>query len=202
MSRAQRLRVLERLADRVHRARPARRPRRRPRSTRPSCACASTALIASVERGEVRHARGVGGEARIVAPLRMTEHVGDALPVRLVRAADVDPAVARGERLVRRGQQVRRAGRPGRFAGREIRSPRASTSAAARLPSATCRRPGPARSCCLCAYAARMPTAARMPALMSATELPVFTGGRPGSPVIDIRPAKPCAIRSKPPLSA
>ena len=46
------------------------------------------------------------------------------------------------------------------------------------------------------------PTAASIPALMSATELPVFTGGPPGSPVIDISPAKPCAIRSKPPLSA
>jgi len=47
-----------------------------------------------------------------------------------------------------------------------------------------------------------MPVTARMPALMSATELPVFTGAPPGSPVIDIRPETPCAIRSKPPLSA
>ena len=32
----------------------------------------------------------VGGKSRIVAPFRMSEHVGDALPVRLIRAADVD----------------------------------------------------------------------------------------------------------------
>jgi len=41
-----------------------------------------------------------------------------------------------------------------------------------------------------------------MPALMSAMGEPDFTGAPPGSPVIDMRPEKPCAIRSKPPLSA
>ena len=50
-------------------------------------------------------------EARIVAPLGVPEHLGDALPVGLVGAADVDPAVARVERLVRRGEDVRGAGR-------------------------------------------------------------------------------------------
>ena len=47
-----------------------------------------------------------------------------------------------------------------------------------------------------------MPSAAKMPALMSAIEVPDFTGGPPGSPVMLMRPAKPWAIRSKPPLSA
>ena len=43
---------------------------------------------------------------------------------------------------------------------------------------------------------------ARFPALMSETGLPVLAGAPPGSPVMDMRPAKPWAIRSKPPLSA
>jgi len=47
-----------------------------------------------------------------------------------------------------------------------------------------------------------MPSAAKMPALMSATGVPDFTGGPPGSPVMLMRPAKPCAMRSNPPLSA
>ena len=47
-----------------------------------------------------------------------------------------------------------------------------------------------------------MPSAARMPALMSAMGEPDFTGAPPGSPVMLISPAKPWAIRSKPPLSA
>ena len=46
------------------------------------------------------------------------------------------------------------------------------------------------------------PSAARIPALMSAIGEPDFTGGPPGSPVIDMSPENPCAMRSKPPLSA
>ena len=41
-----------------------------------------------------------------------------------------------------------------------------------------------------------------MPALMSAMDVPLFAGGPPGSPVMLMIPAKPCAMRSKPPLSA
>ena len=47
-----------------------------------------------------------------------------------------------------------------------------------------------------------MPSAASMPAFMSVTGLPTFTGAPPGSPVMLIRPETPCAMRSKPPLSA
>ncbi len=47
------------------------------------------------------------------------------------------------------------------------------------------------------------PSAARIPAVMSVTGAPTFTGGRPGpSPVMLISPAYPCAMRSKPPCSA
>jgi hypothetical protein len=41
-----------------------------------------------------------------------------------------------------------------------------------------------------------------MPALMSATGEPALIGGRPSSPVMLIMPLMPCAIKSKPPLSA
>ena len=47
-----------------------------------------------------------------------------------------------------------------------------------------------------------MPSAARMPALMSVTGEPTLVGAPPGSPVMRIRPDSPCATRSKPPLSA
>ena len=40
------------------------------------------------------------------------------------------------------------------------------------------------------------------PAPRSVNGTPTFTGGRPGSPVTDISPDTPCAIRSKPPLLA
>ncbi len=46
------------------------------------------------------------------------------------------------------------------------------------------------------------PNAARMPALMSAIDVPLFTGAPPGSPVMLMIPEKPCAMRSNPPLSA
>ena len=57
----------------------------------------------------------VGREPRIVGELRAADHLDDALPVRLVGAADVDPAVLGRERLVRRGEEVRRAGRARRL---------------------------------------------------------------------------------------
>ena len=69
---------------------------------------------------EVRHSIGVRRETRIAAPLWMPKYFGNALPVRLVGAADVDPAVLRVECLVRRRHDVRRTSRAGRFAGREI----------------------------------------------------------------------------------
>jgi len=48
--------------------------------------------------------------------------------------------------------------------------------------------------------AARMPTSAKSPAPRSVRGTPAFTGGPPGSPVTDMMPATPCAIRSNPPL--
>ncbi len=71
------------------------------------------------ERGQVLHAIAVGPEARILRKPGAIDHLHDALPVRLVRAADVDPAVARRERLVGRGEDVRRSGRAGIHAGGE-----------------------------------------------------------------------------------
>ena len=63
------------------------------------------------------------------------------------------------------------------------------------------RRPRPVLS--FDAYAAAHPIAPRTPAVMSVIGAPTLTGGRPGaSPVIDISPLMPCAMRSKPPWSA
>src|SRR5437588_807056 len=56
------------------------------------------------ERGEVSHAIAVGDEAWVPGELGPADHAHDALPVRLVGAADVDPAVAGRERLVGRGE--------------------------------------------------------------------------------------------------
>ena len=48
-----------------------------------------------------------------------------------------------------------------------------------------------------------MPTADRMPAVMSVIGAPTFTGGRPGpSPVMLMMPDMAWVIRSKPPRSA
>ena len=88
------LRVVEHVADLVAPARPARRPPRMPRSSRPVVRVASTASISGDERGEVASC----GRA-LVRKRASSRHsgwpstVGDALPVRLVGAADVDPAV-------------------------------------------------------------------------------------------------------------
>ena len=54
------------------------------------------------QRFAIFHPRGVGREARVGAPFAMAEYIGDALPVRLIRATDIDKAVARGKRLIRR----------------------------------------------------------------------------------------------------
>ena len=65
----------------------------------------------------------------------------------------IQPSLA-SERLVGRGEDVRRARRARATRRWRSRSPRASRSAAARLPSARCRRPGRRRCCSWCAYAA------------------------------------------------
>ena len=69
--------------------------------------------------GQVAHPVGIGGEARIGLPLRVPQHIGDALPVRLVGTADVDVAVGGAERLVRRGEHMARTQRLRRHPGGE-----------------------------------------------------------------------------------
>jgi len=72
------------------------------------------------QQAEIGHAIRIRRKAWIVAPLGMAEHVRDAFPVGLVRAADVDPSILRVERLVRCGQDMRRSGRARRLARREL----------------------------------------------------------------------------------
>ena len=48
--------------------------------------------------------------------------------------------------------------------------------------------------------AAKMPESANSPAPRSVSGTPALTGGRPGSPVIDMIPDTPCATRSNPPF--
>ncbi len=142
MPRARVCGCVERFAERMHRTgRHAGRVERR-RSIRRACACAAPRSSRSTSSSRCSHARRVGREARIVAPLGMAEHIGNALPVRLVRAADVDVAVARLETpgTARSGCAPIRAG-PATLPWRSS-SPRASTSVAARPRSATCRRSG------------------------------------------------------------
>ena len=43
-----------------------------------------------------------------------------------------------------------------------------------------------------------MPSASKLPAVMSAMAMPTRTGPCPGSPVMDISPPMPCAIWSTP----
>src|SRR6266436_6229290 len=65
--------------------------------------------------------------------------------------------------------------------------------------STICPCPVDAREC----SAASTPTQPSMPAVMSVTGAPIFTGGQPGpSPVILINPLIPCVTRSNPPRSA
>ena len=83
------------------------------------------------QRGEVRHARRIGREARVVAPFRMAEHA----PIRSQFAWFAPPMLIqpsrRAKRLVGRRQQMRRAGRARRLRRSRNRSPPASTSAGA-----------------------------------------------------------------------
>ena len=118
---------------------------------------------------------------------------------RSLARAERDVAVRAPNRLIRRDHAMRRSQRRG---GTPV--PRSTRS----LPTPTARR-RPRRATCRCAgrarcvrwcSAARMPTSANRPAPRSVSGTPTFTGGPPGSPVIDIRPDTPCAIRSNPPL--
>ena len=56
----------------------------------------------------------------------------------------------------------------------------------------------PLPDCSRSSRATRMPSAQNMPADRSAIGMPARMGPRPGSPVIDIRPPRPCATWSKP----
>ena len=75
----------------------------------------------------------VGAKARVLEPVGRAEHARQALPVRLVGAADVEPAVGGAKRLVRRatGCAPSRSGRATRRW--RSRSPPASRSAGCRL---------------------------------------------------------------------
>ena len=142
----ERLRMRERLADRVAPDPPARRRRRSASIHSALVRVASTASIRDVSaarfamRAELVAKRGSSRHSGCPSTSAMRSQFG------LVRAADVDPAVAGAKRLVGRGER----GAPIRSAPATRRSrsgsPRASTSAAARLPAATCRRSGRGRS--------------------------------------------------------
>ena len=89
----ERLRMLERLADRMNGA-----DRNAGRVERfdplASCARCDDCVHRSGQCGEISHARGVGRKSRISAPFGMAQHIGDPLPVRLIGAADIDPSIA------------------------------------------------------------------------------------------------------------
>ena len=150
--------MLERFADRVHR--PDRHAGRIERRDPLGASCASRAPRSSRRSARRRFAM----RAELVAKRGSSRHSGwpSTSAIRSQFAWFAPPMLIQpsrvAKRLVRRGQQVRRAGRARRLRRSRSRSPRASTSAAARPPSATCRRPGPRPVFSLCAYAARMPT--------------------------------------------
>src|SRR5512145_135709 len=104
----QRLRIAMHFADRQHWAG---RDARRFEPGQPLGGRARPhALLDLADQGrEIGHATGVGLEPRIAKQPGRIDHLHETFPVRLVRGADVDPAVARRERLIGGVQWVRRA---------------------------------------------------------------------------------------------